>query len=441
MCGIIGYVGSREAKPLILAGLERLEYRGYDSAGVGLLEDGGLEYVRAVGNLGNLKEAVEPNGSHTRTGVGHTRWATHGKVSEENAHPLEGCNPGEVSIALNGIVENFRELKESLEAEGHVFSSETDAEVVTHLIERHYGGDLLDAVRVVYKQLEGHFAFVVIHKEHPDLLVGARLQCPLVVGVGDGEMFLASSIAAFQRETSRVKLIEDGEVVEITPAGARFVSTDDEERDRDELIIEWDDESAERQGYETFMLKEIYEQPYAVERTLEEYIVDGEVKIDLGLSDEELAGIERVLILACGTAYHAGVVGRYAIEEWARVPCEFDVASEWIYRNPVVPKNTLVIGISQSGETRDTVQAVQLAKELGAHTVAVTNLQGTQLTREAASVVYTRAGMEMGVAATKTFTTQVIVLFLLGLRLAEARGTLAAGGDREPASTSSRVCP
>ena len=425
MCGIIGYVGSREAKPLILAGLERLEYRGYDSAGVGLLEDGGLEYVRAVGNLGNLKEAVEPNGSHTRTGVGHTRWATHGKVSEENAHPLEGCNPGEVSIALNGIVENFRELKESLEAEGHVFSSETDAEVVTHLIERHYGGDLLDAVRVVYKQLEGHFAFVVIHKEHPDLLVGARLQCPLVVGVGDGEMFLASSIAAFQRETSRVKLIEDGEVVEITPAGARFVSTDDEERDRDELIIEWDDESAERQGYETFMLKEIYEQPYAVERTLEEYIVDGEVKIDLGLSDEELAGIERVLVLACGTAYHAGVVGRYAIEEWARIPCEFDVASEWIYRNPVVPKNTLVIGISQSGETRDTVQAVQLAKELGAHTVAVTNLQGTQLTREAASVVYTRAGMEMGVAATKTFTTQVIVLFLLGLRLAEARGTLA----------------
>ncbi len=426
MCGIIGYVGSREAKPLILAGLERLEYRGYDSAGVGLLENGGLEYVRAVGNLDNLKEAVEPNGSHSHTGVGHTRWATHGKVSEENAHPLAGCNSGEVSVALNGIVENFRELKESLELEGHVFSSETDAEVVVHLIERHYGGDLLDAVRVVYRQLEGHFAFVVIHKEHPNLLVGARLQCPLVVGVGEGEMFLASSIAAFQRETSRVKLIEDGEVVEITPTGARFISTDDEERDRDELIIEWDDESAERQGYETFMLKEIYEQPYAVERTLEDFVVDGEVRLDLGLSDSELAGIERVLILACGTAYHAGVVGRYAIEEWARMPCEFDVASEWIYRNPVVPKGTLVIGISQSGETRDTVQAVQLAKELGAHTVAITNLQGTQLTRETASVLYTRAGMEMGVAATKTFTTQVIVLFLLGLRLAEVRGTLAA---------------
>jgi glucosamine--fructose-6-phosphate aminotransferase (isomerizing) len=426
MCGIIGYVGSREAKPLILAGLERLEYRGYDSAGVGLLENGGLEYVRAVGNLDNLKEAVEPNGSHSNTGVGHTRWATHGKVSEENAHPLEGCNSGELSIALNGIVENFRELKENLEAEGHVFSSETDAEVVVHLIERHYGGDLLDAVRVVYRQLEGHFAFVVIHKEHPDLLVGARLQCPLVVGVGEGEMFLASSIAAFQRETSRVKLIEDGEVVEITPTGARFVSTDDEERDRDELIIEWDDESAERQGYETFMLKEIYEQPYAAARTVEAYVADGSVQMDLGLSDKDLAGIERVLILACGTAYHAGVVGRYAIEEWARVPCEFDVASEWIYRNPVVPEGTLVVGISQSGETRDTVQAVQLAKELGAHTVAITNLQGTQLTREVERVLYTRAGMEMGVAATKTFTTQVVVLFLLGLRLAQARGTLAA---------------
>ena len=425
MCGIIGYVGSREAKPLLLAGLERLEYRGYDSAGLGLLEENGLEYVRAVGNLGNLKAAVVPNGSHSHTGVGHTRWATHGRVSEENAHPLAGCNEGEVAVALNGIVENFRELKESLEAEGHTFTSETDAEVVVHLIERHYGGDLLDAVRVVYKQLEGHFAFVVIHKEHPNLLVGARLQCPLVVGVGEGEMFLASSIAAFQRETSRVKLIEDAEVVEITPLGARFVSIDDEERDRDELIIEWDDESAERQGYETFMLKEIYEQPFAVARTIEEYVHDGELRLDgLQLTDDDLAGIERVLILACGTAYHAGVVGRYAIEEWARIPCEFDVASEWIYRNPVVPPGTLVIGISQSGETRDTVQAVQLANELGAHTLAITNLEGTQLTREAASVLYTRAGMEMGVAATKTFTTQVVLLFLLGLKLAQVRDAL-----------------
>jgi glucosamine--fructose-6-phosphate aminotransferase (isomerizing) len=426
MCGIIGYVGPREAKPLLLAGLERLEYRGYDSAGIGLLERDGLEFVRAVGNLDNLKAAVEPNGSQTTTGVGHTRWATHGKVSEQNAHPLAGCVPGEIAVVLNGIVENFLELKDSLEAEGHEFSSETDAEVVVHLIERHYGGDLVEAVRVVYRQLEGHFAFVVIHRDHPGLLVGARLQCPLVVGVGEREMFLASSIAAFQRETMRVQLIEDGEVVEITPEGARFVSTDDEERDRDELQVEWDDESAEKHGFETFMLKEIYEQPFAVARTLEEYLTDGELDLgNLDLSDAELAGIERVLVLACGSAYHAGVVGRYAIEEWARVPCEFDVASEWIYRNPIVPPGTLVIGISQSGETRDTVQAIRLAGELGARTVAITNLQGTQLTREVDSVLYTRAGMEMGVAATKTFTTQIVLLFLVALKLAEVRGTLA----------------
>ncbi len=426
MCGIIGYVGPREAKPLLLAGLERLEYRGYDSAGFALLEDDGLDFVRAVGNLDNLKAAAERNGSTSTTGVGHTRWATHGRVSESNAHPLTGCDDS-VAVVLNGIVENFLELKESLLAEGHEFTSETDAEVVAHLIERYYAGDLLEAVRAVYRHLEGHFAFVVIHREHPGLLVGARLQCPLVVGVADGEMFLASSIAAFQRETSRVKLIEDGEVVEITPKGARFLTVDNEERHRDELEIDWDDESAERHGFETFMLKEIYEQPAAVERTICEYLHGDEIAMpSLELSDEDLAGISRILILACGTAYHAGVVGRYAIEEWARIPCEFDVASEWRYRNPVVEPGTLVIGISQSGETRDTVHAIRLAAELGARTIAITNLQGTQITREVDAVLFTRAGMEMGVAATKTFTTQVAVLLLLALKLAEVRGTLVA---------------
>src|SRR5215211_1054848 len=260
MCGIIGYVGPREAKGLLLGGLERLEYRGYDSAGLALLEDGCVGYVRAVGNLGKLKEAAAPNGSTATTGVGHTRWATHGRVSEQNAHPLTGCDDG-VAVVLNGIVENFRELRESLLAEGHEFSSETDAEVVAHLIERYYAGDLVEAVRAVYGRLRGHFAFVVLHREHPGLLVGARLQCPLVVGVGDGETFLASSIAAFLRETNRVQLIEDGEIVAITPAGASFLSVEREERDRDELVIDWDDESAERHGFETFMLKEIYEQP------------------------------------------------------------------------------------------------------------------------------------------------------------------------------------
>jgi glucosamine--fructose-6-phosphate aminotransferase (isomerizing) len=426
VCGIIGYVGSRTAKELLLHGLERLEYRGYDSAGICLVEDEGLEYVRAVGNLDNLKEAAGADGSVSTTGVGHTRWATHGKVSYENAHPLTGCVEDEVAVVLNGIVENFRELRESLASEGHVFSSETDAEVVAHLVERHYGGDLTEAVKAAYRELEGHFAFVVIHRDHADMLVGARLQCPLVVGMGEGETFLASSIAAFLRDTHRVKLIEDGEIVAITPVGASFEPVDGgAPRERDELDVDWDDEAAEKQGYETFMLKEIYEQPQAVADTIGERIRDGTLELeDIGLSATEVQNLRRMVVLACGTAYHAGVVGRYVVEEWARIPCEPDIASEWIYRKPVLTKDTLVVGISQSGETRDTVHAVKLARERGARTVAITNLMGTQITQEVDRVLYTRAGMEMGVAATKTFTAQVTLLYLLGLRLAQVRRTL-----------------
>ena len=425
MCGIIGYVGSRAAKELLLGGLERLEYRGYDSAGLGLLEEAGLDFVRAVGNLDHLKAAARSNGSTSTTGVGHTRWATHGRVSDENAHPLSGCEDGEVAIVLNGIVENFMELKESLVAEGHTFTSETDAEVVTHLIERHYAGDLVDAVRAVYRKLDGHFAFVVIHRENPGLLVGARLQCPLVVGVGDGEMFLASSITAFLRETNCVQLIEDGEIVAITPEGASFLSVENGVRQREEMRVDWDDESAERHGHESYMLKEIYEQPSAVARTIEEHIDGDELRLDgLGLSDEEIAGVSRILLLACGSAYHAGVVGRYAMEEWARLPYEFDIASEWRYRKPVLSDGTLVLGVTQSGETRDTVHALRLARELGARTTAITNQPGTQVTREVDSVLYTRAGIEVCVAATKTFTAQLAVLYLLALKFAQVRSTM-----------------
>ena len=261
MCGIIGYVGSRAAKSLLLDGLERLEYRGYDSAGIALREHGTLEYVRAVGNLQFLKDAAGPNHSNSNHGLGHTRWATHGAVTEQNAHPLTGCDDAKLAIVLNGIVENYRELKAGLVAEGHRFSSETDAEVVVHLIEQSYDGDLLEAVRAVHRKLEGHFAFVVIHHDHPDMLVGVRRQCPLVVGVGDGEMFLASSIAAFLRETRQVQLIEDDEVVLVTPEGARFFTEDGEVEHKEIEPIDWDDESAVKGGYETFMLKEIYEQP------------------------------------------------------------------------------------------------------------------------------------------------------------------------------------
>jgi glucosamine--fructose-6-phosphate aminotransferase (isomerizing) len=428
VCGIIGYVGSRTAKDLLLHGLERLEYRGYDSAGICLVEDGGLDYVRAVGNLDQLKEAAGPNGSLSSTGVGHTRWATHGKVSHENAHPLTGCDEDELAVVLNGIVENFRELRENLAGDGHVFSSETDAEVVAHLVERHYEGDLVAAVKKTYRELEGHFAFVVVHRDHPDLLVGARLQCPLVVGVGEGEMFLASSIAAFLRETHRVQLIEDGEVVAISVDGALFEPVDSSKpRRRDELEVDWDDEAAEKQGYETFMLKEIYEQPQAIADTIGERLRAGTLELeDIGLSELEIQNLRRMVILACGTAYHAGVVGRYVVEEWARIPCEPDIASEWRYRNPVLTKDTLVVGISQSGETRDTIHAVRLAREMGAPTIGITNLMGTQITQEVDRVLYTRAGMEMGVAATKTFTSQVTLLYLLALRLAQVRRTLPA---------------
>ena len=427
MCGIIGYVGSRAAKDLLLDGLQRLEYRGYDSAGIALREDDGLEYVRAVGNLQFLKDVAGPNGSTSRHGLGHTRWATHGAVTELNAHPLTGCDDGKLAIVLNGIVENYRELKEGLEASGHRFSSETDAEVVVHLIEDKYEGDLLEAVRAAYPMLEGHFAFVVIHHDHPDLLVGSRRQCPLVVGVGDGEMFLASSIAAFLRETRKVQLIEDGEVVEITPQGARFFTDEGEVEHKDIEPIDWDDESAVKGGYETFMLKEIYDQPEAVRETIGDRARRGKLVLEgIGLNELEIQNLRRIVIVACGTAYHAGVVGRYIIEEWARVPVEPDIASEWRYRNPVLSKDTLVIGITQSGETADTIAAMRLAREQGARTLAITNQLGTQVTREVDSVLYTRAGLEIGVAATKTFTAQVALLSLIALKLAQIRRTLPA---------------
>jgi glucosamine--fructose-6-phosphate aminotransferase (isomerizing) len=412
----------------LLGGLERLEYRGYDSAGLALREDARLDYVRAVGNLQELKSAAGSNGSRATAGLGHTRWATHGAVTEQNAHPLTGCDDGKLAIVLNGIVENYRELKGSLEEEGHTFRTQTDAEVLVHLVERHYQGDLLEATRSAYRELEGHFAFVVIHHDHPNELVGARHQCPLLVGVGNGEMFLASMAAAFICETRSIQLIEDGEIVSITPEGSRFVSVDDDELEREVVEVDWDLDAAEKSGYETFMLKEIYEQPTAVGETLGDRVRHGKLVLEsLGLTEEQLRNLRRIVIVAAGTSYHAGVVGRYMIEEWARLPVEPDIASEWIYRNPVLSKDTLVIGISQSGESRDTVNAVKLAGELGARTLAITNLMGSQITREADSVLYTRCGLEIGVAASKTFTAQVALLALIGLKLAQVRGTMPPG--------------
>jgi glutamine---fructose-6-phosphate transaminase (isomerizing) len=426
VCGIIGYVGTRDAKPLLLEGLRRLEYRGYDSAGIALREDDSLDYVRAVGNLGNLVEAAGPNGTHSCHGLGHTRWATHGGVTERNAHPLTGCEPGRLAIVLNGIIENYVELREQLAERGHTLTSETDAEAVVHLLEEEYDGDLARALGRVYPKLEGHFSIVAIHHDEPDLLAGVRYQTPLVVGLGDGENFLASSIAAFLSETRTVIHPRDGEVVEVTPDGVRFFVDGAEVEAPERQEVDWDEESAEKGGYETFMLKEIFEQPEAVAETIGDRVRGHKLMLEaLGLTELEVRNLRRIVIVACGTAYHAGVVGRYILEEWARVPVEPDIASEWIYRNPVLSKDTLVIGISQSGETRDTVNAVKLARESGARTLAITNLMGTQITREAEATLYTRCGMEVGVAASKTFTAQVALISLLALRLAQIRRTLA----------------
>jgi glutamine---fructose-6-phosphate transaminase (isomerizing) len=426
MCGIIGYVGSRASKPLLLQGLERLEYRGYDSAGIALLEPDGLDYVRAVGNLQFLKEAAGPNGSLSTTGLGHTRWATHGGVTEANAHPLCACDARKLAIVLNGIVENYRELRNELLERGHTFVSETDAEVVAHLLEDAYDGNLVEALRTAYARLEGHFTIVVIHHDHPNHLVGVRHQTPMVVGLGDGENFVASNLAAFLAETRNVQFPDDGEIASITPDGIIFVDAKTGELVEHEVVeVDWDDHAAERSGYETFMLKEIYEQPEGVAETIGDRVRHGHLVLEgLGLCEEELSAVRRIVIVACGTSYHAGVVGRYAIEEWARVPVEPDVASEWIYRNPVLDPGTIVIGISQSGESRDTIQAMKLARERGAHTVAITNMMGSQITREVDSVLYTRTGLEVGVAASKTFTAQVALLFLIGLKLAQTRQTL-----------------
>jgi len=425
-------VGARPCEELLLAGLEKLEYRGYDSAGLSVLADGQVESVHAVGNLAKLRAAVAERADNgagplpsAETGIAHTRWATHGRVTEENAHPHDDSS-GRVHIVLNGIVENHTELRRRLQEAGETFTSETDAEVVAHLIASHYDGDLAAAVRASYAELRGHYAFVAMHADEPHRLVGARKECPLVAGVGEGETFLASAIPAFLADTRTAMPIENGEIVEVEAGAVRVTDPDGNPVEREAEEVTWDADAAEKAGYETFMLKEIHEQPDAVAETITDRLPDAEgVDLsDVELSDELLRDVGRIVIVACGTSYHAGLVGRYAIEEWARVPVEMDIASEYRYRNPVVGPKDLVIGITQSGETADTLAAMRLAREAGATVLAITNIMGSQATRDADAVLYTRAGLEIGVAATKTFVAQVAAMYLLGLRLAELRGTL-----------------
>jgi glucosamine--fructose-6-phosphate aminotransferase (isomerizing) len=437
MCGIIGYVGHRPCEEILVSGLEHLEYRGYDSAGVAMLIPDGVEKVRAVGNLAKLREALDtergvlgfeeqPDIDGDYTGIAHTRWATHGRVTEANAHP-HSDESGDVQIAMNGIVENHADLRHELEAEGRRFSSETDAEVIAHLIARHFDGDLTAAVRAAYAELRGHYSFVAMHPKAPGVLAGARKETPLIVGIGEEENYIASAIPAFMAHTREVLTIDNGEIVTLTAEGVTITDEHGSPVEREPETVTWDEEAAEKAGYDTFMMKEIHEQPEAIAETILDRLPhdDGVDLSDMGLSDDYLLNIKRIVIVACGTSYHAGLIGRYAIERWARIPVEMDIASEYRYRNPVVGPDDLVIGITQSGETADTLAAMRLARDGGATVLAVTNIMGSQATRDADAVLYTRAGLEIGVAATKTYVAQVAVMYLLALRLAELRGKLS----------------
>jgi len=439
MCGIIGYVGQRRCQDVLFDGLRRLEYRGYDSAGLAWQADGEVECVRTVGNLDALgaalaRPAAGPAADGDRgvamatatvsAGIGHTRWATHGGVTENNAHP-HADSSGRIRIVLNGIIENYLQLRVRLAAETIESASDTDAEVVAHLISLHYEGDLADAVRAATAQLEGHYAFVAMCAQEPDTLVGVRHECPLVLGIGDDEHFIASSISAFVAHTRRMTVLHDDEIVVLRAGAAVIFDIHGNGRLPVADEVEWDDDRADKQGFETFMLKEIHEQGGAIGDTLAHCRRALTAKRAV-LTPETLCSLERITIVGCGSSYHAGLAGRMAIERWARVPVEVDVASEFRYRQPIIDANTLVIGITQSGETADTLAAMRLARAEGAAVLAVTNVAGSQATRDADAVLLTRAGLEMGVAATKTFVAQVTALYVLALRLAEVRERLPA---------------
>ncbi len=429
MCGIVGYVGSRPALDLLVPGLERLEYRGYDSAGVALVDPEGIRIVRKAGRIADLERVLAGEPSRgASAGMGHTRWATHGAPTTGNAHPHRDCS-GRVAVVHNGIIENWSELKAELVARGHVFSSDTDTEVVAHLVEELADLPLEEAVRRVMTKAQGALALVVVRADEPGVVVGARRGSPLVVGLGDGENFLASDIPAFLSHTRRMAVLDDDRVVRLEADSATFTDLDGNPVEVKERTVEWDLAAAEKGGYPTFMLKEIHEQPQAIVDTLRgRFDEAGRVRLaELEIDDDRLRSIDKVFVVACGTSYHAAMMAKYAIERWTRLPTEIDIASEFRYRDPVLDDRTLVIGISQSGETADTLAAIRYARAQGSTVIGVSNVVESSLAREADAVLYTRAGPEIGVAATKTFTTQLVALQLLGLHLAHVRGSLDDG--------------
>ena len=428
MCGIVGYVGDKSALDVVIAGLRRLEYRGYDSAGVALVVDGKLATRKRAGKLANLETSLaEVPLPGSTTGMGHTRWATHGAPNDRNAHPHLD-DTGSVAVIHNGIIENFAALRAELEARGHELVSETDTEVVAHLLAEEFepaGGDLAEALRRVCKRLHGAFTLVVTHGDVPDVVVAARRNSPLVVGRGEGENFLASDVAAFIAYTRNAVEVADGQVVELRPDSIRLTDFDGVEATPKEFHVDWDAAAAEKDGFDYFMLKEIAEQPKAVADTLLGRIdASGRLALDeMRLSDDELRDIDKIIVIACGTAYHSGMIAKYAIEHWTRVPCEVELASEFRYRDPILDRQTLVIAISQSGETMDLLMALRHAREQGSRVLAICNTNGSTIPRESDAVLYTHAGPEVAVASTKGFLTQVVACYLVALYLGQVRGT------------------
>ena len=427
MCGIIGYVGPRNAQTVVVDGLRRMEYRGYDSAGLAVLADGELHVRKRAGKIVNLEDALEERPvPESHLGIGHSRWATHGGPTDANAHPHRSTN-GRVALVHNGIIENFAELRVLAEAQGAVFTSETDTETAAQLLglEVASGVELAQALRNVCKQLRGAFTLVAIDSAVPDRIVAARLNSPLVVGAGEGEMFVASDVAAFIEFTREAVEIGQGEVVEVTRDGYTVTDFDGNAQEGKPFHVDWDLSAAEKAGYDWFMRKEIYEQPKAVLDTLlGRYNAKRELTLDeVRISDADLKRIDKIIIVACGTAFYSGLVAKYAIEHWCRIPCEVEIASEFRYRDPIITSETLLVTISQSGETADTLMAVRHAREQGAKVIAICNTNGATIPRESDAVIYTHAGPEIGVASTKGYTTQIAAAYLLGLYLAQVRGT------------------
>ncbi len=430
MCGIVGYVGPRESQPILIAGLSRLEYRGYDSAGIAVIDgDGHLGMRKRAGKLGVLRDDLSehplPAGT---TGIGHTRWATHGGPTDANAHP-HLADDDKLALIHNGIIENFAAIKNELREEGFDFRSETDTEVAAVLLGREYrahGGDLVAAFRSVVRRLDGAFTLLAMHRDNPGLVVGARRNSPLVIGLGEGENFLASDVAAFVEHTRQALAIGQDEIVAITPDGVEVTDFDGNPVGVEPFEVLWDAAAADKGGWSSFMAKEVSEEPEAVANTVRGRIRDGVVSIpELDGLDELFAGITRVIVVACGTAAYAGMVGKYAIEQWARVPADVELAHEFRYRDPVIGSDTLVVSISQSGETMDTLMAVKYARERGAKTLSICNTQGATIPRESDAIVYTHAGPEVAVASTKAFVAQITALYLLALHISHVRGTLS----------------